>query len=144
MNSESVKAPWHFWVIGVVSLLWNSFGAFDYFMTKTRGDAYLQAAGMSPEQMAWLHAMPAWMTAVWAIGVWGALLGSVLLLLRRKLAFPVFCVSLAAFLVSLIDQLVKPMPGASGSNYIIQAVILAGCLFLPWYTRRADKKGLLR
>ena len=81
--------------------------------------------------------------AVWAIGVWSAVLGSVLLLLRRNLAFPVFCVSLAAFLVSLIEQMLKPMPGAGGGTYIMQTVILAGCLFFPWYSLRARKKGHL-
>jgi hypothetical protein len=39
--------------------------------------------------------MPAWMTGVWAIGVWGALAGSVLLLLRSKWAVHVFAASLA-------------------------------------------------
>ncbi len=44
-------------------------------------------AGMTPAQIAHYQEMPIWMTAVWTIGVWGAMLGSVLILLRNKLAF---------------------------------------------------------
>ena len=29
MNSMTVKTPWHLWVVGVLALLWNGFGAYD-------------------------------------------------------------------------------------------------------------------
>src|SRR3712207_1087839 len=90
------RTPWHLWLVGVLSLLWNGFGAYDYLMTNTQGDAYLRSMGLTEAQMAYYDAMPAWMTAVWAIGVWGATLGSVLLLLRRRWAVPVFTASLVA------------------------------------------------
>ena len=31
----SAKAPVHLWVVGLLSLVWNGFGAYDYFMSKT-------------------------------------------------------------------------------------------------------------
>lgn len=140
------RAPWHLWTVGVVGLLWNAFGGFDYFMSKTRGDEYLQAAGMNAEQIAYLHAMPAWMTAVWAIGVWGALLGSVLLLMRSRYAVPVFIASLVAFVLSLVYQyLVARMPGGGTTAMLVmQGVILAGCVFFVWYAMRARARGWLR
>ena len=42
---ETVKTPWHLWLVGVLSLLWNGFGAFDFIQTTTRGEAYMRAAG---------------------------------------------------------------------------------------------------
>ena len=67
-------------------------------MAMTQGAKYMASAGMTPAQIAHFQQMPVWMTAVWAIGVWGAFLASILLLLRRKLAFAVFapavCVSI--------------------------------------------------
>ena len=89
MHVGGRRTPWHLWLVGALGLLWNAYGGFDYFMSKTRGDAYLQSVGMTPEQIAHLNAMPPWMTAVWAIGVWGALLGAVLLLARAQ---PRLCV----------------------------------------------------
>jgi len=53
--------------------------------TKTHNASYL--AAMTPAQRTWLAGYPVWMEAAWALGVWGALLGSILLLgiLRRTL-----------------------------------------------------------
>ncbi len=144
-TASAGKVPWHLWLVGVVAVLWNGFGAYDYLMTHLQGDAYLSTM-MTEAQIASFHAMPAWMTGVWAIGVWGGLLGAVLLLLRRRLAFPVFVVSLAAFVLSLVYHYGMSDAGAlMGPNgTIMNAVILAGCLFFVWYSRRVAQQGLLR
>lgn len=143
----ATRVPWHLWAVGIVGLLWNAYGGFDYFMSKTRGDPYLQSVGMTPEQIAYFHAMPAWMTAVWAVGVWGALLGAVLLLARSRYAVPVFVASLVAYVLSLVYQyLLAPMPNSGGGTgmAVIQVVIFAGCAFFVWYAMRARRLGLLR
>lgn len=146
MNAAAqAKTPWHLWAVGILGVLWNGFGCFDYFMTMTKGDDYMRGAGMTDAQIAHFNSMPGWMTAVWAIGVWGGVLGSLLLLWRSKWAFEVFVASLIAFVASLIyAYAVSPMPDEGGSMIAIQGVILAGCLFFVWYARRARKSGLLR
>jgi hypothetical protein len=90
--------------------------------------------------------MPIWMTGVWTIGVWGAMLGSVLILLRNKLAFPVFAVSLAAFLVSLIYTYVLTDGGQimGTAMAITSVVITALLLFFTWYSRVMAKRHVLR
>ena len=35
------RAPRSFWVVAVLSLLWNAFGVFDYLMTQLGDEAYL-------------------------------------------------------------------------------------------------------
>lgn len=145
-TAAAPRAPWHLWVVGIVGVLWNAFGCYDYFMTETQGDAYMRAAGMNDAQIAYFHAMPGWMTAVWAIGVWGALLGSVLLLLRSKWALHVLVASLAAYVLSLVYTYALS-DGASVAGegmWIMQLVILIGCLFFAWYAWFASKNGLLR
>ena len=37
------RAPAHLWIVGILALLWNGFGAYDYFMTRTRGAAYIES-----------------------------------------------------------------------------------------------------
>ena len=74
--SSGARTPWHLWVVGVVGVLWNAFGCIDYTMTNIQGDVWLRSMGMTAEQIASFNAMPAWMTAVWAVGVWGAMLGT--------------------------------------------------------------------
>ena len=68
-SSESTKAPWHLWVIGVLTLLWNAMGAFDYLMTQTQNEAYMSE--FTPEQLEFFYNFPSWMVAFWALAVWG-------------------------------------------------------------------------
>jgi hypothetical protein len=140
------RTPWHLWAVGLVGLLWNGFGAYDYLMTQTRGDAYLREMGMTDPQITYFQAMPAWMDAVWAIGVWGALLGTVLLLTRSRWAAPVFALSLAAFVMSLIyAYLLSNGSEVMGSTAaIMNLVVLAGVIFFAVYSWWAAKRGWLR
>ena len=74
------KTPFHLWIVGFLSLLWNAGGAFDYVMTRTNAAAYL--AAQPPERLAMLAEAPFWFDITWAIGVWLSVIGSLLLLVR--------------------------------------------------------------
>ena len=139
------KAPWHFWLVGLIGLPWNGFGAYDYFMSQSGGGAYLRSLGMTDAQIAYFAAMPAWAISVWAIGVWGALAGTILLLLRRKWALPVYGISFAAFLLSLVyTYALSDGARIMGDGWVMSLVIAAGCIFFIWYAFAMRKRGLLR
>jgi hypothetical protein len=142
----SPRIPWHFWVVALLSIPWNAYGAYDYVMTQTGGDAYLREFGMTDAQIDYFHAMPAWMTGVWAIGVWGAVLGSLLLLLRSKWAFHVLVLSFAAFLLSLVYQftLTNGIEIMGQAALIMSGVIAIACVFFIWYSWTMSKRGVLR
>ena len=146
MTTALLKTPWHIWLIGVIALLFNSIGVFDFVMSMARGAQYQASAGMTPDQIAHYQAMPGWMTLIWAVGVFGALLASILLLLRRRLALPVFVLSLAAFLVSLLYTYVLTDGGAvMGQQMAITSAVIAGLLvFFSWYSRFMTVRGVLR
>ena len=95
-NHSKTTAPWHFWVVGILALVWNSIGALDYTMTQTRNTSYMSS--FTPEQLAYFYSIPKWAIATWALSVWGGVLGSLALLLRRRWAAPVFAVSLVTML----------------------------------------------
>jgi hypothetical protein len=101
---------------------------------------------MTASQIAHFNAMPAWMTAVWAIGVWGALLGSVLLLLRRRLAAPVFLVSLLAYVASLFyTYMIAPLAEMNTpAIMIMQVAIFAFGVGFVVYALVQAKAGTLR
>jgi hypothetical protein len=86
--TRNTRTPWHLWVIGGSALLWGAMGAMDYVMTQTKNEAYM--SGFTPEQLAFFYSLPAWVVSAWAIGVWGGVLGAVLLLVRRRLAVWVY------------------------------------------------------
>lgn len=145
-EAPRASAPWHYWLVTAVAILWNGYGAYDYFMSKTGGDAYLKKMGMTDAQVAHMHAYPAWMTADWAIGVWVGLLGALLLVARTRYAFHVFVVSLAAFLVMLVYTygLSEGLKVMGSQGMLFNLIILALCVFFAWYARMMTKRGVLR
>jgi hypothetical protein len=142
-DAPRASAPWHYWLVTAVAVLWNGFGAYDYFMSKTGGEAYLKKGGMTDAQIAHMHAYPIWMTANWAIGVWIGLLGAVLLIARTRYALHAFVVSLAALVVMLVYTYVLSDGGKSMSA-IFNCVLLALGLFFAWYAWVMTKRGVLR
>lgn len=98
------KTPLSFWIIAVLSLLWNLFGCYDYLMSKLSPDSYFASMGLNADSVAYMVALPAWLTAFWALGVWGSLAGSLLLLARSRHAVPAFALSLIGLAVSQLTQ----------------------------------------
>lgn len=152
-TTASGGTPWHLWLVGILALLWNGYGCYDYLMTKMQGETYLRTAAesmgwdaaQSDAFVAYYNSMPAWMSAVWAIGVWGGLAGALLLLLRNKLATPVFMVSLLAFVLSLVNTYVlSDAPDFVMSMIWMQGLIFAACVFFVWYARMMTRNGVLR
>lgn len=140
------RIPWHFWLVCVVAVLWNSFGGYDYVMSLTQGDPYFRSMGMTEPQIAAYHRMPSWSIAVWALGVWGAVAGTVLLILRSRWALHAFVVSLAGLVISLIyTHLLSDWGALAGmTGMVMNAVIFAGCVFFIGYARAATRWGILR
>ena len=93
-----MRTPWHLWAVGGASLIWHAGGAFDYLMSHLRPAFYMEM--MPPGMVAYLDGYPAWATAAWAVGVWGAVLGSVLILLRSRRAVPVLWLAMAGLVVN--------------------------------------------
>lgn len=136
--------PAHLWVIGVISLLWNSFGCYDYLMTALRDPATM--AALTPATLAYIEAMPVWLTAFWALGVWGSFVGSILLLVRSARAVTAFALSLVGLAVSQGYQMLTDRPPEmSGTAMAIFTVVIWAALgFLLLYSRRMTMAGVLR
>lgn len=145
------RTPAHLWIVGVLSLLWNGFGAYDYTMTRTHNMEYLRAAmpGVEPNvALEWIEGMPMYAQVGWGLGVWFALLGSLLLLIRSGWAVWAFGLSLLGAVLSIGYQLLlaPPVPGASASPAmkVMPAFILIIAVALFYYARAMQKKGVLR
>jgi hypothetical protein len=142
-TADAPRAPWHLWVVGVVSVLWNGFGACDYIMSHT-GDAYLRSMGMNDSTVAAYHAMPMWMTVDWTVGVWGSVLGSVLLLLRMRWAFHAFVVSLAGLVISICYYHLTANGRLMAVNPAISAMLTVICILFAAYSWAMARRGVLR
>ncbi len=142
----SSSTPRHLWLVGIVSLLWNAFGAVDYTMTELGNLAYFEAMGMGAEELAFFASLPVWAVAVWAVGVWGSVLGSILLLMRSRHAATAFLLSFVGAAVSFEYQFSAEKPASleSGLPVIMPVVILILIAAQWYYARRMAAAGVLR
>lgn len=143
-TTAQVRTPVHLWVVGVLAFLWNCFGCVDYTMTNLKNPAWL--AKMPADQLAYMATLPAWLTGFWAIGVWGGLIGAILLLIRSRYAVWAFGLSFVGAVVGIGYQLViakMPASMTQGMNGLMAYVIILIAAFLFWYAWNAEKKGLL-
>ena len=149
-DGGSARTPVHIWIVGILALLWNAIGCYDYLMTRMRNTDYL--ASMMPEvdpnaMLAWVDAFPIWAQFGLGLGVWAGLLGALLLLVRSRWAELTLGLSLVGALLGLGYQIVgaPPMPGATGGMMeIMPFVIIAIALALFLYARAMRAKGVLR
>jgi len=143
-KSSRTKAPWHLWVIGIIALLWNAMGAVDYFLSQTKNEAYMSM--FTPEQLEFFYSFPSWSVALWAIAVWGGLLGCILLLLRKKLAVSVFLVSMICMVINTIYiyAFTNGMEVMGGPfELAFSAAIFIVAVFLYFYSKNMRARNIL-
>jgi len=139
------QTKWHFWVIGVVALVWNAVGALDYLMTQTQNESYM--SGFTPVQLEFFYGLPAWTIAAWAIGVWGGVVGAILLLLKRRAAIWAFAASIAGIVVTNFQNyaLANGMEVAGDAFSLgLSAAIFVIAIALFLYARAMHQRGVLR
>lgn len=135
--TNGTKVPTVYWVVAVLGLLWNCFGAYLYIQTRLNPDVMMASA---PQEIRdYVANMPLWANIGYGLGVWGSFAGSILMLLRSRHAVTAFILSLVGALVSYLGQF---MAGVLTPAQPI--MILAVILLLWWYCRRAAAQGILK
>jgi len=144
ITNNTTKAPLHLWIVGLLTLLWNSVGAFDYLATQLQLEFYMSQ--FSAQQLEYFYNIPAWAVAAWAIAVWFSVLGSLALLLRRRRALDLFVIALAAMLASTANSFLLSdgleVMGSGGA--IFSGIIFVIAVLLVWYSRAMIRQGVLR
>jgi hypothetical protein len=137
------KTPVHLWIVGVLALLWNAMGAFDYLATQLELDFYMSQ--FTPEQLEYFYSFPKLMTACWAFAIWGAVAGSIGLLMRKKWAVWAFVVACTGMLFTTIYNygMTNGAEIMGSTGVIFSVVIWVIALFLLYYSWSQAKKGVL-
>ena len=137
------KTPVHLWIVGILALLWNAMGAFDYLATKLQLDFYMSQ--FSEQQLEYFYGFPKLMTACWAFAVWGAVAGSIGLLLRKKWAVWAFVVACAGMVFTTIYNygMTNGAEIMGSTGVIFSVIIWIIALFLLCYSWSQAKKGVL-
>jgi hypothetical protein len=139
--STSTKPPVWFWIVAVVALLWNALGIMAYLMRAYMTDEAI--AALPQEQQVYIQNQPAWYMGVFALAVFGGTLGSLLLLLRKALAYWVFVVSLVCVVAqwSYDMFMVENSPAFESSGMAMAIMIPLFSVALVFISRTAKAKG---
>ena len=137
MNDKTVGGiHWSFWIISVVTLIFNVMGVINYFV-QMNADSL---ASFPESYRPIIEGRPAWATAAFAIAVFGGSLGCILLLLKKSAAFYVLIASLLGVIVTMMH--IFGVAGFSSFEIwigvLMQLVVVA---FLIWYSKQAESKG---
>ena len=141
---QSTRAPVHLWIVGILALLWNCVGAFDYLATQLRYEPYMSQ--FTQPQLDYFYGFPAWAVAGWALGVWGAFFGSIALLLRKRWAVWLYGISLLGLAISSLYNVVltngMELMGSGAAVFTVVIWVIALAQF--FYAQAMAKRGVLR
>ncbi len=140
--SDKVSAPWYFWVVAIVLVLFNAVGVFDFTMTQLKAEFYM--GSFSDEQKTYFYSFPLWMVILWGASVLAAFIGSIALLLRSALSVKLYLAGLVGYVLSSVHNMViNPMPGAGMAGYIAGGVIFVVLAFALWFAWAMSKKQVV-
>ena len=136
--------PWHLWLIGTIGGLWSLIGVLSFVLTQMNAEAVMSR--FPPQQRQYFESFPLWAVAFWAIGVFGGVIGCLLLLLKNRLAFHVLLASVIGAIVSNLGGLfllggMEVMRETSGLGFTVFPIIFGA--FLAYYARAMSKRGVL-
>lgn len=134
------------WALGFAAfgLLWSLFGAYQFYTSVFSSAEHLMAMGLTPEQAALYAASPLWIDLAFAVGVFGGIFGSALLLAGRRRALDVLAASLAGYVVLYLGDIATGVFAAFGPPQVVVlsfVVLVAAGLFLT--ARRLARAGRL-
>ena len=143
--SNTNKPGIAFWIIGIIALLWNAMGVYNYLIQAYQTEAY--TSSLNEAQLALMESMPSWNTALFAIAVFSGLIGTILMLMCKKSAVSLFIIS---FVTATVNQLYW-LFGTNAAEvfsesmpYLMPILVIVFCLFLVWYSRSQKANGVLK
>lgn len=140
--SENNKSGihWSFWVIGVVTLIWNVMGSINFFVQM---NPEMLTSYRDTERLI-IEGRPVWATVGFAVAVFGGAMGSLLLLLKKSVAYYLFIASLLGVIVTMAHALGVGIKFGLGEILGIILMPMMVAVFLIWYSKLAKSKGWLR
>jgi hypothetical protein len=133
-------AGW-FKLAAIASVIFMAIGCAGYLAS-----VLTDPSSLPVDQRNLMEARPIWMIAAYAIAVWVGLVGSVLLLMRRKLAEPLLLVSLVTAVLTFLPYAIVPAVSdlVTTNDIAVAVAVLAITWTIYWFARHSRQRGWLR
>lgn len=140
LSSVKSKTPWHVWLVGILTLLWDGSGAYTIMMAQAA-----RLPGLTPDEIAYYAKQPLWFVIVTDFALVTAIAAGVAVLLRSRHAVVLFALSLIAILQTNAWDL-----GAETSRVLVsRGALIVTCIIVAlaalqlWYAVAMKKRTVL-
>ncbi len=143
MENEKTKMPTWFLVVAVFFLVWNLMGVGSFFMHTFISNEALDALPLAEKEL--YQSYPLWTKMVFAIAVFGGLLGSIGLVLKKKWSKLAFIISLCAIIPQMIQNVfvTESMEVYGPVSVVMPIMVVVFGVFLIWFSKLGIKKNWL-
>jgi hypothetical protein len=133
-------ARWYF-IAAIASLLFMMIGCAGFVL-----DVASDPGSLPLDQRTLVMARPVWSVVAYGTAVWVGLAGTILLLMKRRLAEPLLLASLIAAVLTFLPYAIVPAVRDNLSTGDIAAalVVLAITWTIYWFARHSRQRGWLR
>ncbi|SDX53076.1 hypothetical protein [Roseicitreum antarcticum] len=133
--------PAHLPLTALLAILWFGLWAVEYVLV--RYDHMGTLAGLPEGWGLWFDALPVWTGAVLAVGIWGGLLGAIMMLARDRGAVLILAFAFLAMLVVAVWSVLspagpRPLPGFDPWLVLVAQVVVPA---LFWFYARSMKQA---
>jgi hypothetical protein len=136
-NLPKSGLPWHGWILGGIFLLYSLAAAFDSAMSFIQGVDYFKASGMNEMQISYFSNLPFLATLGMTVCIWGGLLASIGLLMRKPISARLFFIAVVSnFLYLIYVYLLSDGIAAMGVLWPMPIVITVMMIGMIFYCRR--------
>ncbi len=138
--TTSNRPKWYM-LAAILAFVWNIMGVMAYL-----AQAFMPAealAAMTEAQRTLYESTPAWVTAAFAIAVWGGALGSLLLILKKSISHLVLLISLIGIVVqqTWIFFISNSFEVYGTGQSVMPIMVLIIGVWLVWFSRKAKAEG---
>lgn len=144
-QATTSSQPWHLWAVGIVGGLWSLIGLVSFMITQMNVEAVMSQ--FPPEQRAYFDSFPLWADGLWAIGVFGGVIGCALLLLTKRVAAPILLASAVGAIGSNLGGLFllggwDVMGKTDGLGFAMDPILFGAGM--AYYAHAMRARGVLR
>ena len=142
MNNISNRPSINFWITSILAFLWNFIGVIAYLSQSFMSEDVMKL--LTKNEQSYFLNLPTWVTAVFASAVFAGLFGAIGLLLRKKIAFPLFLVSLISQVIQQnYNFFIQDDIQISGTDLILPLATLFIGFILVWFSSKMSKIEIL-
>lgn len=139
-SSPATRGPWHLWLVGILSLLWNLSGAITIWLAQAD-----RLQGIGADEAAYYAAQSWLFVALTNVSLVGGLAGSVALLARRRAAMWFYGVSLVTICITNSWDILAGSSRALANTtaLVVTCLIFVLAILQFLYAQRMAQRGIL-